>query len=449
MGALNQWRGFIYIAIFLIGLILAIAYVTNLPKNSNPDPTTKNVYSSVGSFAASFTVSRTYTSKNNIVINNLWRKTEAISGGYWYACAISNGKAFCWGSNANGKLGNGNTTQQLSPVPVTTASGLLADKVVESISTGTFHTCAIANGQAYCWGAGSSGRLGNGLTTGSSTPVAVTQAATILADKIVTNISAGGDHTCAIANGLAYCWGAGSSGRLGNNGTSQRLDPVAVIATGVLSGKTVTSISAGSEHTCAIANGQAFCWGNGSDGKLGNGGTTNSLVPVTVTQASGVLLGKTVTGVSTSYNHTCVVADGQAYCWGNNFFGQLGNGNTSNSSDPVPVTGLLSGKTVTNISAGAQHTCAVADGQAYCWGDGSSGRLGTGNYNQQLNPSLVDVSGVFSGKTVTSVGASSHNSCAIANGRAYCWGYNAYGQLGEGTTVTERRVPYRVNDSYY
>ncbi len=453
MGALNQWRGFAYVAIFLIGLILAVLYVASLPKNPNSDPVSKNVYSSVKSFAASYTVSRTYTSKNNIVINNLWRQTEAISGGNQYACAVSNGQVFCWGDGAYGKLGNGSLSQQLNPVAVTQAAGILADKKVSNISTGTSHTCAVANGLAFCWGYNGNGRLGNGLVSDSSNPVTVTQAAGVLAGKTVTNISAGGDHTCAIANAQAFCWGSGSSGRLGNSSTSQQVNPVPVTqSAGVLAGKSVTDISAGSEHTCAIANGQVYCWGLNNYGQLGTGNTNNSLIPVLVTQAAGVLAGKSVTSISTGMNSTCAVANGQAFCWGWNYIGQLGTGNTNNSLVPVPVTqaaGVLAGKTVTSISTRAIHVCAVANGQAFCWGEGSAGRLGHGVANSSSAPVAVNVSGVFAGKTVSSITASTHNSCAIANGRAYCWGWNNYGQLGEGTTVLQKLAPHRVNDSYY
>src|SRR5690606_41023107 len=122
-----------------------------------------------------------------------------------------------------------------------------------------------------------------------------------------------------------------------------------------------------------------YCWGSGSSGKLGNGSTDSSSVPVAVS-TSGVLAGKTVTDISVGSSSACAIADGSAYCWGQNIVGGLGNGSRVDSSVPVAVStsGVLAGKTVTDISAG-QHACAVADGEAYCWGSGNSGRLGNGS----------------------------------------------------------------------
>ncbi len=450
---LNKWSGFVVILIVLLAVFSFAVYKNSLSAHSGSSPTTKALQTSTKSFGLAYTVSRTHTSKNNIVVNNLWRKTEIISGGYQNACAVSNGQAFCWGDGVYGKLGNGSTSPQLSPVAVTQAAGILGSKKVSNISAGTFHTCAIANAQAFCWGYNGNGRLGNGGTTDSPNPVIVTAAAGGLFDKAVTHISAGGDHTCAIANAQAFCWGSGTNGKLGNSSTLQQTTPVAVTrAVGVLSGKSVTDISAGGDHTCAIANAQAYCWGNGTDGRLGNSGVGNSSAPVAVTQAVGVLSGKSVTSISVGQSHSCAIADGQAFCWGNGGSGRLGDGLSNSSSAPVAVTqasGYLAGKIVTSISTGGEHTCAIANAQAYCWGSGLNGRLGDGLSNNRSTPVAVNVSGVFAGKTISNIKAASHNSCAIANGRAYCWGWNNYGQLGEGTTVLQKLAPQRVNDSYY
>src|SRR5690606_1462446 len=138
--------------------------------------------------------------------------------------------------------------------------------------------------------------------------------------------------------------------------------PVAVYASGVLSGKTVTDISVGDQYSCAVANGAAYCWGQNTSGSLGNNSTTTSYVPVAV-YTGGALSGKTVTAVSAGLSHSCAVANGAAYCWGANIYGQLGIGATTASSVPVAVntSGVLNGKTVTAISAGQTHTCAIAD----------------------------------------------------------------------------------------
>lgn len=268
--------------------------------------------------------------------------------------------------------------------------------------------------------------------------------------KGVTQLAAGGQHTCATANGKAYCWGNNSSGQLGDNSTTNSLTPVPVDTSGALSGKTITDISASMNHTCVVADQRAYCWGSNTDGKLGNGTTsTGSLVPVAV---GGALADKNVNDISTSApggDHTCAVAEGAAYCWGNNMWQQLGIGTSDYDPHPNPLTvdtsGALSGKSVTAISAGSNHTCAVADGAAYCWGFNDAGSLGNGFFDPSSTPVAVDTTGVLSGKTVTKV--SVHvASCAVADGRAYCWGSNTNGRLGDGTT-TDRSVPVAVTTS--
>ena len=209
---------------------------------------------------------------------------KQVLAGMSNTCAVaSDDKAYCWGNNISGALGNNSTTNFSIPVAVNT-EGVLAGKIIKSISDSNIHTCAIASdNKAYCWGNNKSGNLGNNSTTNSLIPVAVNTTG-VLAGKTIKQISAGTSHTCAIASDdKAYCWGAGSSGQLGNGTTSMTKVPVAVNTTGVLAGKTIKQISAGSSHTCAIASDdKAYCWGDGYPGQLGNGSTVNSSVPVRV-----------------------------------------------------------------------------------------------------------------------------------------------------------------------
>ena len=148
-----------------------------------------------------------------------------------------------------------------------------------------------------------------------------------------------GSRACAISlSNRAYCWGSGSSGALGNNSTTNSSIPVAVNTTGVLAGKTIKQISAGSFHTCAIASdNKAYCWGSGTSGQLGDNLYTNSSIPVAI-NSTGVLAGKTIKQISNGSSHTCAIAsDNKAYCWGSGTSGQLGNNSAANSSVPVRV----------------------------------------------------------------------------------------------------------------
>jgi len=209
-------------------------------------------------------------------------------------------------------------------------------------------------------------------------------------------LSASFYHSCAIAlNGRAYCWGSGNSGKLGNGSTASSRVPVAVNTSGVLAGKTIKQISAGENHTCAIASdNRAYCWGSGNNGQLGNGSTADSRVPVAVNM-SGALAGKTIKQILAGGDHGCVVAsDDKMYCWGLNNNGELGNNSSVNSSVPVAVNadGVLAGKTIRQMSAGFSSTCAVDSGYGiYCWGYNSNGQLGNNSTNNSRVPTYVYV----------------------------------------------------------
>jgi len=258
----------------------------------------------------------------------------------------------------------------------------------------------------------------------------------------VTFIASGAYHTCAIDTyGQVYCWGNNGNGQLGNNSYTSTPVAVAIDTSGVLNGKTVTQVSGGSYRTCALdTDGQVYCWGRSYAGQLGNNSATGSSIPVAV-DTSGVLNGKTITQIAGGTDHACALdTDGHAYCWGNNVQGQLGNNSNTNSPIPVAVntSGVLNGKVLTQIAGGASNTCALdADGQAYCWGYQASSSV----------PVAVDTSGVLNGKTITQIAIGDYHTCAIDTaGQAYCWGINSDGQLGNNST-TDSPIPVAVDTS--
>ncbi len=371
---------------------------------------------------------------------------QEITGGSLYTCARADGRAYCWGDNTYGQLGDGTTTQRKTPVAVSTL-GVLSGKIVTSIAAGDTHVCAIADGWVYCWGEGTNGRLGNGTTSNKSSPVAVSQG-DIPGSSTILHVAAGGGQTCAIAsNNKTYCWGYGSSGRLGNGSTSDHSTPVAVSQGSLPSGSEVSYITAGNSHTCVIAsaNSKAYCWGGGGSGRLGNGSTSNQTIPVTVSQ--GVMpSGSTILQIIAANSHTCAVAsNNQAYCWGNGSSGRLGNGSTSDHSTPVAVSQGVrpSGSTVLGIKAGSASCLIASDNRVYCWGKGDDGRLGNGSTSSQNTPVMVDTAGDLKDKDVDSITVGDSHTCAVAEGWAYCWGDNASGEIGDGLTA-DRNKPVAV-----
>jgi len=342
-----------------------------------------------------------------------------VSAGQWHTCAVtSSNNARCWGYNYTGQLGNGTYTSSSLPVDVT---GLSTNAVF--ISAGTSHTCAItASRGVKCWGRNSDGQLGDGTNLDSTIPVDVTGL-----PANVTSLASGHYHTCAVLEtGSVYCWGRNIDGQLGDGTTINRNSPVRV--TGFGGGDTAVLVSAGSAHTCVLlSSGLVKCWGDNSSGQLGNGTTTDSLTPVTV---SG--LPANISSISSGNMHNCVLGtSGGVKCWGRNSDGQLGDGTTATRTTPVDVTGLSS--SVSEISAKNNHSCALlTDGSMKCWGDNSTGQLGDGTGADRLIP--VNVTGIGTG--VQKIAAGNWHTCALTtSGSVKCWGLNTYGELGDGTNI--------------
>ena len=350
----------------------------------------------------------------------------SITAANMHSCAVtSTGAAKCWGYNAYGQLGNNTQTNSNIPVDV---SGLSSE--VTAITAGDYHTCALlSTGGVKCWGYGQDGELGDGTTTlRSSVPVDVSGLS-----SGVTAIAAGAYHTCALlSSGGVKCWGMNPYGQLGNNTQTNSNIPVDVSG---LSSE-VAAITAGGEHSCALlSTGGVTCWGDNHKGELGDGTTTDSRTPVTV---SG--LTSPVTAITAGGEHTCaLLSSGGVMCWGYNVFGGLGDGTTIDRPAPVNVTGLTSG--VTAISAGGSHTCALlSTGAATCWGYNHVGELGDGTTTHSRTP--VTVSGLTSPVTAITTG-SSHSCALLSSGGMKCWGHNSRGGLGDNST-TERHTPVDV-----
>ncbi len=362
-------------------------------------------------------------------IDNTCLAVSSISLGNEHTCALtSTGGVKCWGYNLSGQLGDGSTTVRYTPVDVV---GLSSGVV--AISAGFEHTCALTStGSVKCWGYNLSGQLGDGTSTVRHTPVDIVG---LSSNVQFVAISGGGYHTCALTStGGVKCWGANYDGQLGDGSDTNRYTPVDVV--GLSSG--VVAISAGSEHTCALTStGGLKCWGNNSFGELGDGSNTVRYTPVDV-----VGLSSGVVAISAGFEHTCaLISTGGVKCWGANYHGQLGDGTSINRVTPVDVFGLTSG--VSAVSATGVHTCVLTStGGVKCWGANYHGQLGDGTSINRVTP--VDVFGLSSGEVAVSIGT--EHSCAITStGSCMCWGFNEEGPIGDGTTA-DRHTPVFVLD---
>lgn len=344
----------------------------------------------------------------------------AVAGGFQFTCAVlTGGSVRCWGAGTSGQLGNGGLVSTSTPVSVSGISNVI------SVGAGFQHACALlSTGGVRCWGENGKGQLGNASTTDSSIPVPVSGITTAI------GLTVGGDSACAvIAGGGVRCWGANNVGQLGNGSLLGSSTPVEVsgISTAVAAG-------AGFDFNCALLGGGALrCWGEGRSGQLGNGALASSSTPVAVT-----LPGEAI-AVAAGLSHTCaVLKDDTVQCWGSNGNGQLGNGTIVGTfPSPAGVPGIDDAITVT---AGFSHTCAsLKSGAVRCWGINSEGQVGAGvTYPRTGSP--VDVNG-----TATAIEAGyNHNCVVLPSGRVACWGGNQFGQTGQPPPAVTTVVPVIV-----
>jgi alpha-tubulin suppressor-like RCC1 family protein len=339
-----------------------------------------------------------------------------VAPGGDHTCALdTDGRAYCWGSNSQGQLGNGTTADADHPVPVASTRTFTA---IAAAGNGGIraHTCAIASGgAAWCWGSGLGGELGDGGQTGSPRPVAVA------GGHVFVGIAVGWPYSCGVtASGTTYCWGQNTHGAFGDGTTTSSLIPVPGAG-----GMAFSRFAGGDIGACGLtASGEAYCWGRNSYGQLGTGDTQPRLAPTAVT--GGLVFADIGTG---GYTACGLEAGGAAYCWGLNAGGQVGDSTQSDRSVPTAVAGGLS---FTALTSRGPSCGLAAGGAAFCWGGGTAGVSGT-------YPVAVGGGVVF-----TSLAAGGTHACGVAAGpAAYCWGSNSHGQLGGGGAGNSA-VPVKV-----
>ncbi len=361
------------------------------------------------------------------------------------AAAASGGSSvalFTWGDNSAGELGDGSTTNASIPTVVSLPAGVRPTALAGSGGNGDpqpFYYAGYAigsDGILYSWGDNSGGELGDGAGGGGSqTPVVVA----LPTGVTPTAIAAGQGLGYAIgSDGNEYAWGANPYGALGN-GTDLNNSPTPVV---VSFPSTVTPIAtaAGYETAYAIgSDGHLYAWGDDAYGELGDGGGANALTPVPVSLPPGVRPESIAGGGGTGY---AIGSDGSLYAWGLNGSGQLGDGTTTNRSTPVVVS-MPPGVTATAVAGGGGFAYAIgSDGHEYAWGNDTGGQLGDGTTTNSSIPVMVSLP---SGVTPTSISGSYFSGYATgSDGSLYAWGGNGVGELGDGTT-TNRLTPVKVS----
>ncbi|MFA5775589.1 MAG: fibronectin type III domain-containing protein [Ilumatobacteraceae bacterium] len=346
------------------------------------------------------------------------------------------------------------------------------------VDAGDAFSCVILNDSSVkCFGLGADGQLGSGSSSniGDGVGVSVSASAAIAlgSGRTARAIATGAAHACALLdNNTIKCWGYGVDGALGYGDTTTRGitaasmgDSLGPVDLG--NGRTARSITAGAQHTCALLdNGTVKCWGRGTSGQLGRGDTqTRGDGPGEMgDSATAIALGsgRTAKAIAAGANHTCALLDNDSIkCWGDNSYGQLGQGNLAAIGDGVGASvsaaaaiDLGSGRSAKAIAAGDAHTCALLDdGTVKCWGSGSNGRLGSGDTVDlgddpgEMGDALIPVS-LGTGRTAIALTAGASHTCALLDNYVVkCWGNGFDGRLGYGNQNEKGGLPMELGDN--
>lgn len=413
------------------------------------------------------------------------RTVKSLAAGGIHTCAVLDNDALkCWGYNAEGMLGLGDRNNRGDQ------SGEMGDNL-PAVSLGTgrtarrvmatyINTCVeLDTGSLKCWGAPYSGMLGIGPSerrgdTPGDMGDALPSFSLGSASAIASFASGFAYHYgCALLqNGTAKCWGANSYGQLGIDRSSHVGDDAGDTGTRLTyvslgTGATPVSVGSGEYHSCALlADGRVKCWGANLWGTSGVGDTLRHDGRASYMgdnlPAVNLGSGRTAKKLYVGSNHSCAILDNDSVkCWGQNSYGQLGIGDTSDRGDDagemgdaLPTVSLGTGRTAKSVSVGYRHTCAILDTNALkCWGWGNYGQLGTGNSSDrgdapgEMGDNLPAAS-LGTGRTVTAVTAGYFNTCAILDDQTLkCWGDNRLGQLGLGDKQLRGTVPSALGDA--
>ena len=413
----------------------------------------------------------TVASPSEVVLPASVGVIEDVATGDRHTCSLNTiGDVYCWGYNGGSSgmvLGNASTTSTNSSVPVkvdlsATGSHYSSDwngRTFSGISAGADATCAILSSslETACWGQGYDDKiLGNSTSSIKGTRVDAGSSG----DKHYS-VSVGVEHACIVVASSIECWGTEVSGELGDGGTASSMTATPVTVS-IPAGHTPleVEVSESSTTSCALFktsddSRKVMCWGEGGDGRMGYGSTTDLnapdadsavessgtdiLTPDSSASVSRLLSSPAEIGAGTSFY--CVRSNqGLVKCWGDNFHGASGDVTTTMRKTPVSVSSLSG---VSELAAGSDVTCArLSDGTAKCWGLASNGRLGNNNDStNQLTP--VSVSSLTG---ATQISSSSQSTCAVISGNAVkCWGKNDYGQLGS-TDKFDRLTPIQAGE---
>jgi alpha-tubulin suppressor-like RCC1 family protein len=361
--------------------------------------------------------------------------------GFYHTCGLSqDARVFCWGDNRQGQLGNNSKLEKLIPSEVDTRN-LNPEERFTKITSGSFHTCGLTNlNNVFCWGGDNLGNLGIGTYQDRYVPTAL-DTRNIPRDEHITQLSSGSNHSCAITSkGKTFCWGNNYHGQLKFFREEMSNVPVYTYSPVLSYAKKFVALSSGGFHTCGVTTEkEIFCWGDNEFGQLGR----KILSPARgqygrVTAGPNTFnAGEEITMLAGG-THTCGYSNsGIPFCWGENYYGQLGDNSKTSNPNPtkVDLRNLTEGERFTSLSTKYDYNCGLTNiGKAYCWGRNSYGQLGDGSKIDKSIPTPIDTKKLASEERFTALFPGIYHTCGITNqGNTFCWGKNNFGQHGKNS----------------
>ena len=380
---------------------------------------------------------------------------KLCSGSLYSSLVTTEGRVFSWGLNNYGQIGDGTTTDRYVPTEITNNFNLQAGEKVVNLAIGREHSSAItSNGRVFSWGRNNYGQLGDGTTTDRYVPTEITHLFNLEGSEKVVSIYLGNSFSSAItSNGRVFTWGSNNNGQIGDGTTTDRYVPTEITHQFNLeSDEKVISLGLGNNHSSAItSNGRLFTWGENSFGQLGNGSTTATNVPTEITHQFNLQTGDKIVSISLGYLHSsAITSNGRLFTWGANYSGQLGDKTLTNRHVPKEITynfDLRSGDKIASVVLGGYHSSAItSNGRIFTWGSNGSGQLGNGTTTNKSIPIEITYNiGIRDNDQVLSLSLGlNHSSAIISSGRISTWGNNTYVDLGM-QSPTHQYYPFPLN----
>jgi uncharacterized repeat protein (TIGR02543 family) len=376
-------------------------------------------------------------------------------GGSFSAALSEKGRVFIWGSNEVGNLGDGTQIGKNQPIEITNRIPLEEfDKITSLVMGGSFSAALSNSGRVFMWGSNMIGQLGDGTQIDRNTPIEITSRFGMSFDDKIISLSLGGIFTAALSfRGRVFTWGYNNNAQLGDGTIIDKFTPREITQRFPLSNdETITMITTGGSHSGALSSkGRVFTWGNNSSGQLGNGTTFIDSSPREITSRFNLETENSIKLINFGASSSMALSElGRVYAWGNNENGQLGDGTTINRSTPKEITSyfgpLLQDKISMIVTKSNSSSALSSNGKVFFWGENDYGQIGNGtNFNSNLP---IDISNSitlplsFDSFKLIAIGTS-HSALLSESGNLYLWGYNFWGNLGDGTSLN-KTTPFEI-----